>query len=71
MQMSCLENFDLNTYDHLQLEHLNEEERTLINELCLDFSDICYFEGDNLPFTNEIKHCINTQNSKPILTRSY
>lgn len=55
----------------LRLEHLNEEEAELIQQLCLDFSDIFYLEGDHLSFTNEIKHTIDTNNSKPVYTKSY
>lgn len=55
----------------LRLEHLNEEESELIQELCLNFSDIFYLEGDHLSFTNEIKHTIDTNNAKPVFTKSY
>ena len=55
----------------LRLEHLNEEEKDLIIEVCLKFADIFYLEGDMLTFTNEIKHEINTGESKPIYTKSY
>lgn len=43
----------------------------MITELCLDFSDIFYLEGDKLTFTNEVKHSIDTNNAKPVFTRSY
>jgi RNase H-like domain found in reverse transcriptase/Reverse transcriptase (RNA-dependent DNA polymerase)/Integrase zinc binding domain/Integrase core domain len=55
----------------LRLDHLNNEEQELITNLCLDFSDIFYLEGDKLTFTNEIKHRIDTNDSKPIFTKSY
>lgn len=55
----------------LRLDHLNEEEQELITKLCLEYSDIFYLEGDNLSFTNEIKHQINTKDNKPIYTKSY
>lgn len=57
--------------NYLRLDHLNAEERDLISQLCLDFSDIFYLEGDVLTFTNEIKHSIDTQNSKPTYVKSY
>lgn len=55
--------------NQLRLNHLNEED--LIIELCLEFPDIFYHEGDKLTYKNEIKHCIDTQNAKPIFTKSY
>lgn len=55
----------------LRLEHLNEEEKDLLTEVCLKFADIFYLEGDTLTFTNEIKHIINTEELKPIYTKSY
>ncbi|XP_050310841.1 uncharacterized protein LOC126746579 [Anthonomus grandis grandis] len=57
--------------EQLRIDHLNEEEREEITKLCLEFSDIFYIEGDQLTFTNEIKHSIDTNNAKPIYTKSY
>lgn len=57
--------------NQLRLEHLNDEERESIVDLCLKFSDIFYLEGDSLTFTNEIKHAIDTNNAKPVFTKSY
>ena len=55
----------------LRLDHLNSEEKEAITNLCLDFEDIFYLEGDKLTFTSEIKHSIDTGNTKPIFTKSY
>lgn len=55
----------------LRLEHLNCEEAESIQNLCLDFSDIFYLDGDHLTFTNEIKHPIDTKDAKAIYTKSY
>ena len=57
--------------NQLRLDHLNEEEAEMVTQLCLDFQDIFYLEGDNLTFTNEIKHSIDINNSRPIFTKSY
>ena len=57
--------------EQLRIDHLNEEEREEILKLCLEYSDIFYLEGDQLTFTNEIKHSIDTNNSRPIYTKSY
>lgn len=55
----------------LRLSHLNDEEQQLITDLCLNFSDIFYLEGDSLTFTSEIKHSIDTSVSRPVFTKSY
>lgn len=55
----------------LRTDHLNDEEKELITNLCLEFQDIFYLENDVLTFTNEIKHSIDTNNAKPIYTKSY
>lgn len=57
--------------NQLRLDHLNSEEKELITETCLEFSDIFYLDGDSLTFTNEIKHKIELSNPKPIVTKSY
>lgn len=54
-----------------KIYHLNEEEKELITNLCLEFIDIFYVESDQLIFTNEIKHSIETGNSRPIFTKYY
>lgn len=55
----------------LRIQHLNEEEEEAIRELCDEYKDIFYLEGDKLTFTNKIKHEINTGDSQPIHSRSY
>jgi hypothetical protein len=57
--------------NQLRIDHLNEEEKEMITQICLDFSDIFYLEGDKLTFTSEIKHSIQTKDTKPIYTKSY
>lgn len=57
--------------NQLRLNHLNDEEKELIENLCLSFEDIFYLEGDQLTFTNQIKHEINTTDENPIFTKSY
>lgn len=60
-----------NIKDQLRIDHLNPEEQEFITDLCMKFSDIFYLDGDNLTFTNEIKHQIDTNNAKPTFTKSY
>ena len=57
--------------NQLRTEHLNAEEKESITQLCLEYADIFYIEGDSLTFANEIKHSIDTSNAKPIFTKSY
>lgn len=57
--------------NELRTEHLNFEEKQKITELCLEFADIFYLEGDTLTFTNEVKHSVETNNSRPVFTKSY
>lgn len=55
----------------LRLDHLNAEEEEKITNLCLNYPEIFYLEGDKLSFTNQIKHEIKTTDSEPIFTKSY
>lgn len=57
--------------NELRTDHLNEEEKELITDLCLEYEDIFYLEGDTLTFTSEIKHTIDTSNNRPIFTKAY
>lgn len=50
---------------------MNEEEVDSIELLRRNFSDIPYMEGDQLIFTIEIKDSIDTNDAKPIYTKSY
>lgn len=47
-----------------------EEKRSII-KLCRRFDDIFLKEGQNLSFTNQIKHPIKTRDDIPIYTKSY
>jgi len=55
----------------LRTDHLNDEEKCAITELCLEFSDIFYLDGDILSFTSEIKHSIETNGARPVFSKSY
>ena len=60
--------FDLSK---LRIDHLNLEERTKLLNLIQEYSDIFYTEGQNLSFTNQVKHKIKTSDEIPVYTRSY
>ena len=56
----------------VKTEHLNKEERDSILELCSRFSDLFFFEGDQLSATDIVTHKINTPRCvKPINIRPY
>jgi len=52
-------------------DHLNNEEKTELHYLMSKYFDIQYHEGENLTFTNEIKHVIKTKHEEPIYRRPY
>jgi transposase InsO family protein len=55
----------------LRTDHLNAEERANLENLCTRYSDIFYIDGENLTFTNKIKHHIRTTDEVPVYTKSY
>lgn len=55
----------------LRTGHLNDEERCNLINLCSEFSDVFYVEGEQLTFTNQIKHSINTTDEIPVYSKTY
>lgn len=55
----------------LRTSHLNPEERANLENLCAQYADVFYIEGEALTFTNQIKHTINTTDEVPVYTKSY
>lgn len=55
----------------LRTDHLNDEERANLMALCTKYADVFYLEGENLTFTNQIKHRIRTTDEIPVHTKSY
>lgn len=56
----------------ISTEHLNNEERDSILDLCSRFSDLFFLEGDRLSATDIVTHKINTPRCvKPINIRPY
>lgn len=55
----------------LRLDHMNEEERKAIRNICNEYKDIFYCEDIPLSFTNEVKHRIRTINEDPINVKAY
>ncbi|KAK9680939.1 Integrase zinc binding domain [Popillia japonica] len=60
-----------NVRDKLRLNHLNDEEKYLINKLCTEYKDICYSELLPLTFTNSVKHTLNLKDETPIYMKPY
>lgn len=55
----------------LRTDHLNAEERANLNALCTRYADVFYIDGENLTFTNKMKHHIRTTDEIPVYTKSY
>lgn len=60
-----------NLKDQLRTDHLNAEEQKLITNLYHEIENIFYLESDYLTFTNELTHCVDTNRTKPIFTKSF
>jgi hypothetical protein len=58
--------------EKLRLDHLNPEEKEMIEKTCRDYHDIFHLPGDKLNCTNAIKHSINViPGTSPVNTRPY
>ncbi|PNF26465.1 hypothetical protein B7P43_G15375 [Cryptotermes secundus] len=56
----------------LRFEHLNDEERVMLENTCSDYQDIFYLPGDELSATNAAKHSITlVPGTTPINTERY
>jgi hypothetical protein len=56
----------------LREEHLNEEEKKLLDEICFQYQDVFYLPGDKLSCTNAARHSIQLEPGvTPINTRPY
>jgi hypothetical protein len=58
--------------EKLRFEHLNPEERQVMENTCRDYHDIFYLPGDRLSCATTVKHAINViPGTGPINTRPY
>ena len=58
--------------DSLRTDHLNDEERKSLRELCFDYQDVFYLPGDRLSATNAARHTIQLEPGvSPINTHPY
>ena len=53
------------------MEHLNPEEKKALLDLCYEFEDIAFLEGDILSATDTIEHNIELTDDKPIFAKTY
>lgn len=60
-----------NKFQKFRLDHLNKEEYQSVTKLLRKYDDIFYNEGDQLTFTNQIKHHIRTRHEDPIYSKNY
>lgn len=58
-------------FDLIRTEHMNNEEKHHLKLLLESYSDLFHIEGNNLTFTNKIKHHIRTRDEEPAYTKSY
>lgn len=58
-------------FSKIRMDHMNLEEKNAIKQLVKEYSDIFYKEGNDLTFTNQVKHTIRTSDEIPVYTRSY
>ena len=56
----------------LRMGHLNSEEKTSLGEICFDYQDVFFLQGDRLSCTSAVKHNIHLEpGTIPINTRPY
>lgn len=54
-----------------RLDHLNSEEKAKLITLLKEFQDLQYKKGDQLTFTNNVKHTIRTSHNDPVYRKPY
>lgn len=57
--------------DKIRTNHLNNEEEKSLLKLLSTYEDILHQDGQQLTFTNKVKHEIKTKDEIPVYTRSY
>ena len=56
----------------LGMDHLNSEEKTSLGEICFDYQDVSFLQGDRLSSTSAVKHNIHLElGTTPINKRPY
>ena len=57
-------------HELIQTDHLNSEEYKALIKLCEEFEEIFFKEGQQLTFSNQMKHRITTKDDLPIYTKT-
>ena len=57
--------------EHLRTQHMNNLEQSAIFKLCSQYSDVFYYPGCDLSFTNAIKHYICATDEDPVYQKNY
>jgi hypothetical protein len=55
----------------IRTEHMSEEEKQSIIEICEQYSEIFHFEGDHLIFTNAPEHDIKLKDNQTPIYEDY
>lgn len=69
-QQKQIDRFEL-LKSSLRLDHLSEEERLSITQICMEYNSIFHLDGDQLPETTVITHKIETTTQVPIASKTY
>lgn len=57
--------------ENLRLDHLNNEEKSSILDICLEYNDIFFLPNDTLTATKSVKHKITVTDPTPINSKIY
>ena len=60
-----------NILSNINLDHLNEEEKTSIIDVIEQYQDVFYLEGDKLDSTDATTHKISVSKNTPVFTKQY
>lgn len=55
----------------IRTSHLNREEKSVLLDAVQEYEDVFYREGDDLSFSNVVKHKIETKDEIPVHSKSY
>lgn len=65
------EYYNDNLIEQIRMDHLHINEKTPLMKLILKHKEIFYREGQDLSFTNNVKHEIKTKDDVPVYTKTY
>lgn len=61
----------IDVFNNIKTDHLNSEEEKSLKKVISAYKDIIYQEGEDLSFSNQIKHEIKTSDEIPVYSKSY